>query len=101
MDLAKIANDMRVVAPDYFLNVPQLLERMRRAVDEQLWKTGGMAQVDLFPGQRCVGAKAGWSAESGRRDVAGVGECASVSGDPEEDDREESEGVDLRVGAAE
>jgi long-chain acyl-CoA synthetase len=45
MDLAKIASDMRVVAPDYFLNVPQLLERMRRAVDEQLWQTGGAAQA--------------------------------------------------------
>ncbi len=45
MDLAKIANDMRAVAPDYFLNVPQLLERMRRAVDEQLWQTGGVAQA--------------------------------------------------------
>jgi long-chain acyl-CoA synthetase len=45
IDLAKIASDMRVVAPDYFLNVPQLLERMRRAVDEQLWQTGGVAQV--------------------------------------------------------
>jgi len=42
MDLARIANDMRTVAPDYFLNVPQLLERMRRAVDEQLWQTGGV-----------------------------------------------------------
>ncbi|MGC1963525.1 MAG: AMP-binding protein, partial [Candidatus Sulfotelmatobacter sp.] len=45
MDLAKIANDMRTVAPDYFLNVPQLLERMRRGVDEQLWQTGGVAQA--------------------------------------------------------
>src|SRR5216683_6024301 len=45
MDLAKIASDMRAVAPDYFLNVPQLLERMRRAVDEQLWQTGGVPQV--------------------------------------------------------
>ena len=44
-DLTKIANDMRTVAPDYFLNVPQLLERMRRAVDEQLWQTGGVAQT--------------------------------------------------------
>src|SRR5208282_3456102 len=44
-DLAKIAADMRVVAPDYFLNVPQLLERMRRAVDEQLWHTGGVPQA--------------------------------------------------------
>jgi long-chain acyl-CoA synthetase len=45
MDLGKIASDMRVVAPDYFLNVPQLLERMRRAVDEQLWQTGGVPQA--------------------------------------------------------
>ena len=44
-DLAKIAADMRAVAPDYFLNVPQLLERMRRAVDEQLWQTGGVPQA--------------------------------------------------------
>ncbi len=41
-DLTRIASDMRTVAPDYFLNVPQLLERMRRAVDEQLWQTGGV-----------------------------------------------------------
>jgi len=45
MDLTKLASDMRTVAPDYFLNVPQLLERMRRAVDEQLWQTGGVAQA--------------------------------------------------------
>ncbi len=42
-DLGKIAADMRAAAPDYFLNVPALLERMRKAVDEQLWKTGGVA----------------------------------------------------------
>jgi long-chain acyl-CoA synthetase len=42
-DLGKLANDMRVAAPDYFLNVPALLERMRKAIDEQLWKTGGLA----------------------------------------------------------
>jgi long-chain acyl-CoA synthetase len=44
-DLTKLAADMRLAAPDYFLNVPQLLERMRRAVDEQLWKTGGIVQA--------------------------------------------------------
>ncbi len=43
-DLAKIAQEMRTAAPDYFLNVPALLERMRRAVDEQLWKAGGFVQ---------------------------------------------------------
>ncbi len=52
-DLTKIANDMRSVAPDYFLNVPQLLERMRRAVDEQLWQTGG---VPLATYSRAKGA---------------------------------------------
>jgi len=41
-DLSKIASEMREITPDYFLNVPALLERMRKAVDEQLWKTGGI-----------------------------------------------------------
>ena len=41
-DLTKLAGDIRSAAPDYFLNVPQLLERMRKSVDEQLWKTGGI-----------------------------------------------------------
>jgi long-chain acyl-CoA synthetase len=40
-DLSKMAADMRNAAPDYILNVPALLERMRRAVDEQLWRTRG------------------------------------------------------------
>jgi long-chain acyl-CoA synthetase len=44
-DLSKLSGEMRNAAPDYFLNVPQLLERMRRAVDEQLWKTGGFALI--------------------------------------------------------
>jgi len=42
-DLSRVAKDMRVAAPDYFLNVPALLERMRKAVDEQLRQTGGLA----------------------------------------------------------
>jgi len=41
-DLTKLAEQMRGAAPHYFLNVPQLLERMRKAVDEQLWKAGGL-----------------------------------------------------------
>ncbi len=44
-DLTKIPNDMPVVAPHYFLNVPQLLERMRRGVDEQIAKQGGLAHA--------------------------------------------------------
>jgi long-chain acyl-CoA synthetase len=45
IDLTRIANDLPMVAPDYFLNVPQLLERMRRGVEDQLEKTGGVAQA--------------------------------------------------------
>jgi long-chain acyl-CoA synthetase len=41
-DLTKLAEQMRAAEPDYFLNVPQLLERMRKGVDEQLWKNGGL-----------------------------------------------------------
>ena len=44
-DLTKIPSDMHAVAPHYFLNVPQLLERMRRAVDEQIGKKGGIVQA--------------------------------------------------------
>jgi long-chain acyl-CoA synthetase len=41
-DLTKIANDMPAMTPHYFLNVPQLLERMRRGVDEQVAQKGGV-----------------------------------------------------------
>src|ERR1700681_2329168 len=53
-DMGKIATEMRQAAPDYFLNVPALLERMRKAVDEQLWKTGG------FPLKVYAKAKGAW-----------------------------------------
>jgi len=65
MDLARLANDMRVVGPDYFLNVPQLLDRMRRAVDEQLWQTGGVAQVIYSR------AKGAWARGPEKRPQAG------------------------------
>ena len=51
-DLNKLAAEMRSVEPDYFLNVPVLLERMRKAVDEQLWKTGGLPLALYSRGKR-------------------------------------------------
>ena len=60
-DLGKIAQDMRTVAPDYFLNVPALLERMRRAVDEQLWQAGGFVQAIYSR------AKVAWARKHGHR----------------------------------
>ncbi|MGE5081331.1 MAG: AMP-binding protein, partial [Acidobacteriota bacterium] len=50
--------DMPAVAPHYFLNVPQLLERMRRGVDEQIATRGGMAQTIYSR------AKAAWLGKS-------------------------------------
>ncbi|MBI2819335.1 MAG: AMP-binding protein, partial [Acidobacteria bacterium] len=40
-DLANIANELRHAAPDYFLNVPVMLERMRAKIEEQLAVRGG------------------------------------------------------------
>src|SRR5215472_10473895 len=57
-DLTKIASDMPLVSPHYFLNVPQLLERMRRGVDEQVARKGGIAQ-EIYKG-----AKSAWAARA-------------------------------------
>ncbi len=46
-DLAKLADEMRLADPHYFLNVPTLLERMRTGVRDQLAKRGGLA-VKIF-----------------------------------------------------
>jgi len=40
-DLTKLADDIRAAAPDYFLNVPTLLERIRTGVDDNLRKRDG------------------------------------------------------------
>jgi long-chain acyl-CoA synthetase len=41
-DLNRLASDLRTSAPDYALNVPALLERMRRAVDDQMQRKDGL-----------------------------------------------------------
>lgn len=41
-DLTRLADDLREAAPEYCLNVPQLLERMRSAVEAQIAKRGGI-----------------------------------------------------------
>jgi long-chain acyl-CoA synthetase len=66
-DLGKISGEMRLAAPDYFLNVPALLERMRKAVDEQLWKTGG------FPLKVYAKAKGAWARRQDGKGRAGDG----------------------------
>ncbi len=40
-DLARLAEDIKGAAPNYFLNVPTLLERIRTAVEDNIGKRGG------------------------------------------------------------
>lgn len=40
-DLSKLADEMRIAAPNYFLNVPALLERVRAKVEEGISAKGG------------------------------------------------------------
>jgi long-chain acyl-CoA synthetase len=40
-DLTKLADEIGVAAPNYFLNVPTLLERIRTGVEDSLRKRGG------------------------------------------------------------
>src|SRR3984893_9557616 len=41
-DLTKLAEEIRSAAPNYFLNVPLLLERMRTRIEDNLRERGGM-----------------------------------------------------------
>jgi len=43
-DLNKLADEIRLCAPNYFFNVPTLLERVKRAVEEGLAKRGSPIQ---------------------------------------------------------
>jgi len=43
-DLNKLADEIRLSAPNYFFNVPTLLERVKRGVEEALSKRGSLIQ---------------------------------------------------------
>jgi long-chain acyl-CoA synthetase len=40
-DLTKLADEMKIAAPNYFLNVPTLLERVRAKIEENIRAKGG------------------------------------------------------------
>ncbi len=54
MDLTKLADEIRAAEPDYFLNVPTLLERIRTGVADNIRKRGG------FIAKVFERANAGW-----------------------------------------
>lgn len=43
-DLTKLADELKLASPNYMLNVPALLERMRAGTEDQIVKKGGTAQ---------------------------------------------------------
>lgn len=44
-DLTKLPEELALAAPQYFLNVPALLERVRKSVEDQLERHGGLAKA--------------------------------------------------------
>ncbi len=60
-DLTKLADELRLAAPEYFLNVPAVLERIRTGTEQQLREKGGLAQK-LFQ----KGREAWFRRQSGR-----------------------------------
>ncbi|MGC2329956.1 MAG: AMP-binding protein [Candidatus Acidiferrales bacterium] len=42
-DLAKLADELKIAGPNYFVNVPLFLERVCRKVEESIQKRGGVA----------------------------------------------------------
>ncbi len=68
--LARLAEELPRSAPDYVLNVPALLERMRRGADDQMALKGGMAlriysRAKMAVERRRVNPKARSSAREG------------------------------------
>ena len=46
-DLNRVADEIRLTAPNYFFNVPTLLERVKRGVEEVIGKRGSAIQCHL------------------------------------------------------
>jgi long-chain acyl-CoA synthetase len=51
MDLTKLSDELKLASPDYFLNVPTLLERVRTRIQESILARGGFA-TKLFKNAR-------------------------------------------------
>jgi long-chain acyl-CoA synthetase len=58
-DLTKIADELKIAAPNYFVNVPMFLERVRRKVEESIQKRGGFAANIFFRAQKAYQRKQG------------------------------------------
>jgi len=51
-DLTKLSDELKLAAPNYFVNVPMFLERVRGKVEESIGKRGGWAAAVFTRAQR-------------------------------------------------
>jgi long-chain acyl-CoA synthetase len=51
-DISKLSDELKLASPDYFLNVPTLLERVRARIEETVKQRGGMAARIFARAQR-------------------------------------------------
>ncbi len=51
-DFSKLADELKLAAPNYFVNVPMFLERVRRKIEESVRKRGGLAATVFVRAQR-------------------------------------------------
>ena len=72
-DLSKLSDELKLASPDYFLNVPALLERVRGKIEEAVQNRGG------FGARIFMGAKRAYGAGSGARRSIGDSLCLRVA----------------------
>jgi long-chain acyl-CoA synthetase len=63
-DLNRLPDEIREASPEYFLNVPALLDRMRRRIEEEIAKRGGIAAALFQRAKRASMRDPGTSASS-------------------------------------
>ncbi|MGP8155561.1 MAG: AMP-dependent synthetase/ligase [Candidatus Acidiferrales bacterium] len=51
-DFTKLSEELKLAAPDYFVNVPMFLERVRRKIEESVRKRGGLAAAIFARAER-------------------------------------------------
>jgi long-chain acyl-CoA synthetase len=67
MDLTRLQKEMQIAAPHYFMNVPLLLERVRRGIEDNISKGGGIV-ARIFNR-----ARAAWFARHGEDQTSAFG----------------------------
>jgi len=58
-DLSKLSDELKVAQPDYFINVPIFLERVRRRIEESVEKRGAFAAAVFKRAERAYAAQYG------------------------------------------